>query len=138
MADKKLKDASLAEIVNEMLLRLGEDPQRDGLLKTPERVEKSLRWLTRGYELSVAAAVGNTSQAMMPSGPASTPCASMAARKFVATLPSVSTIFACSPSAPYTRAGPAMLIGPNPRVAASRSTSSATSGRPATWIATPL
>ena len=40
-------------LVREMLELLGENPDRDGLLKTPERVEKSLRWLTRGYELSV-------------------------------------------------------------------------------------
>ena len=59
MANKTLKDASLSEIVHEMLLRLGEDPARDGLLKTPERVDKSMRWLTRGYTLSVAEAVGD-------------------------------------------------------------------------------
>jgi GTP cyclohydrolase IA len=40
-------------LVREMLELLGENPDRNGLLKTPERVEKSLRWLTRGYELSV-------------------------------------------------------------------------------------
>jgi len=39
--------------VREQLAALGEDPDRDGLLRTPERVEKSMRWLTRGYELSV-------------------------------------------------------------------------------------
>ena len=59
MADKSLKQASLSEIVEEMLLRIGEDPQRAGLLKTPERVDKSLRWLTRGYQLSVEGAVGD-------------------------------------------------------------------------------
>ena len=59
MVNKSLKDASLGEIVEEMLLRLGEDPTRDGLLKTPERVDKSLRWLTRGYQLSVDQAVGD-------------------------------------------------------------------------------
>ena len=59
MANKTLKDASLAELVHETLLRLGEDPGRDGLLKTPERVDKSLRWLTRGYELSVEEAIGD-------------------------------------------------------------------------------
>jgi GTP cyclohydrolase IA len=42
-----------------MLGLLGEDPARDGLLRTPERVEKSLHWLTRGYELSVEDAVGS-------------------------------------------------------------------------------
>lgn len=56
--NKKLGDASLAELVREMLLRLGEDPERPGLLRTPERVEKSLRWLTRGHESSVPAVIG--------------------------------------------------------------------------------
>ncbi|HET9440669.1 MAG TPA: GTP cyclohydrolase I FolE [Longimicrobiales bacterium] len=59
MANKTLQDASLTEIMHEVLLRLGEDPERDGLLKTPERVDKSLRWLTRGYGLSVESAVGD-------------------------------------------------------------------------------
>jgi GTP cyclohydrolase I len=40
-------------LVREQLASLGEDPDRNGLLRTPERVEKSMRWLTRGYEMSV-------------------------------------------------------------------------------------
>ncbi len=44
-------------LVRRMLGQLGEDPERSGLLKTPERVEKSLRWLTRGYALSVHDAI---------------------------------------------------------------------------------
>jgi GTP cyclohydrolase I len=46
-------------LVRRMLGELGEDPARDGLLKTPERVEKSMRWLTRGYGLSVHDAIGD-------------------------------------------------------------------------------
>ncbi len=46
-------------LVSEMLRALGEDPARPGLLRTPERVEKSLTWLTRGYELSVGDVVGD-------------------------------------------------------------------------------
>ena len=46
-------------LVRRMLGELGENPQRNGLLKTPERVEKSMRWLTRGYRLSVQDAVGD-------------------------------------------------------------------------------
>jgi GTP cyclohydrolase I len=47
------------QMVAQMLRELGENPERDGLLKTPERVEKSLRWLTRGYELSVRDVIGD-------------------------------------------------------------------------------
>ncbi|HEX6749481.1 MAG TPA: GTP cyclohydrolase I FolE [Longimicrobium sp.] len=41
------------ELVRRQLLALGEDPDRDGLRRTPERVEKAMRWLTRGYDMSV-------------------------------------------------------------------------------------
>ena len=39
----------MEDLIRQMLVELGEDPEREGLLKTPERVEKSLRFLTRGY-----------------------------------------------------------------------------------------
>src|SRR5437588_12010178 len=44
-----LTSASFEDLVQEMLVRLGEDPQREGLKLTPERVRKSLQFLTRGY-----------------------------------------------------------------------------------------
>ena len=51
---KGLADVSTREIYRELLSRLGEDPSRDGLMKTPERVEKSMAFLTRGYAQNVA------------------------------------------------------------------------------------
>lgn len=57
--NRTLRDASLTEIVHEMLLRLGEDPERTGLQRTPERVEKSLGWLTRGYAMSARDVIGS-------------------------------------------------------------------------------
>jgi GTP cyclohydrolase I len=44
-----LTSASFEDLVQEMLVRLGEDPQREGLQLTPQRVRKSLQFLTRGY-----------------------------------------------------------------------------------------
>jgi len=46
-----LSSAEFEDLVREMLKRLGEDPGREGLRKTPERVAKSLAWLTRGYQM---------------------------------------------------------------------------------------
>jgi GTP cyclohydrolase IA len=45
--------------VREIISALGEDPDREGLLKTPERVEKSLRFLTQGYWMTVEEVVGD-------------------------------------------------------------------------------
>jgi GTP cyclohydrolase IA len=52
-------EGGMAALVAEQLRQLGEDPTRNGLLRTPERVEKSLRWLTRGYEMSVEDVIGS-------------------------------------------------------------------------------
>jgi GTP cyclohydrolase I len=45
-----LKDASTQDIYRELLARWGEDPNRDGLLATPGRVEKAMTYLTKGYQ----------------------------------------------------------------------------------------
>ena len=36
--------------MREMIVRLGEDPEREGLLRTPARVQKALQFLTKGYQ----------------------------------------------------------------------------------------
>jgi GTP cyclohydrolase I len=41
------------ELYRELLVRIGEDPTRDGLIDTPERMEKSMAFLTRGYTMNV-------------------------------------------------------------------------------------
>ena len=42
-----------------MLVELGEDPAREGLARTPERVDKALRFLTSGYEQDIDAVINN-------------------------------------------------------------------------------
>jgi len=44
-----LTSATFEDLVREMLVRLGENPEREGLLRTPERVQKAFGFLTRGY-----------------------------------------------------------------------------------------
>jgi GTP cyclohydrolase I len=45
-----ITSASFEELVREMIVRLGEDPQREGLERTPERVHRALVQLTKGYK----------------------------------------------------------------------------------------
>lgn len=40
----------MASAIRTILECIGEDPDRDGLLKTPERYAKALLWMTKGYE----------------------------------------------------------------------------------------
>ena len=47
--DKEPNEKKIAALVRSLLVELGEDPSRDGLVKTPMRVAKSLLYLTRGY-----------------------------------------------------------------------------------------
>ncbi|MDQ2924732.1 MAG: GTP cyclohydrolase I FolE, partial [Acidobacteriota bacterium] len=48
-----LSSASTREMYAELLRRMGEDPTRDGLLRTPERMEKSMAFLTQGYDQKI-------------------------------------------------------------------------------------
>src|SRR3989442_13895696 len=45
----------MQELIKQLLAELGEDPGREGLLDTPKRVEKALKFLTSGYAADVDA-----------------------------------------------------------------------------------
>ena len=53
------KPDRLESLVREMLVELGEDPNREGLLKTPKRVAQSLRYLTSGYQARAKTLIDN-------------------------------------------------------------------------------
>jgi GTP cyclohydrolase I len=46
-----LSKVSFEALVKEMLARIGEDPEREGLQETPRRVAEAMRWMTRGYRM---------------------------------------------------------------------------------------
>jgi GTP cyclohydrolase I len=49
----------MQDIIRQLLSDLGEDPAREGLLATPKRVEKALRFLTSGYQADVDAIIND-------------------------------------------------------------------------------
>jgi len=51
-------EEELETLVRRQLALLGEDPNREGLVRTPQRVARSLAWLTRGYAQTPQSAVG--------------------------------------------------------------------------------
>lgn len=52
-------EGAIAPLVKEMLAALGETPTRQGLQRTPERVEKALQFLTSGYQVDVEKLLNN-------------------------------------------------------------------------------
>ena len=54
-----LDTASTQELYREIIRRIGEDPARDGLKDTPKRMERSMEFLTRGYDQTVEAVLHN-------------------------------------------------------------------------------
>ena len=50
---KTINEKKIAALVREILIELGEDPGREGLKKTPERVAKAMSYLTQGYRQDI-------------------------------------------------------------------------------------
>src|ERR1700732_5241038 len=50
-------DETISSMMKKILSRIGEDPTREGLVRTPDRAEKALRFLTSGYQMDVQSIV---------------------------------------------------------------------------------
>ena len=53
----KRDEESISSLMNKILLKIGEDVDREGLVRTPDRAEKALRFLTSGYETNLQSIV---------------------------------------------------------------------------------
>jgi len=49
----KAAESSIAPLVEEIIGALGEDPKREGLVRTPDRVDKAMKFLTSGYRMDI-------------------------------------------------------------------------------------
>ena len=52
-------NAGMQDLIAQVLRQLGEDPEREGLRDTPKRVEKSLQFLTSGYQADIDEVINN-------------------------------------------------------------------------------
>src|SRR6187551_2683307 len=57
-ADESIQNDEFEDLVHRELELLGEDPSREGLVRTPSRVARSLKWMTQGYSSSAEEVVG--------------------------------------------------------------------------------
>ena len=49
----------MQDLIRQLLVELGEDPSREGLVRTPQRVEKALKFLTGGYDADLDSVLNN-------------------------------------------------------------------------------
>lgn len=54
-----MNEKRVEKLIRELLLEIGEDPEREGLLKTPSRVAKTFSFLTSGYRTDIEKVINN-------------------------------------------------------------------------------
>ena len=50
-------ESKIEMLINELLIEIGEDPNREGLVKTPERVAKAWKFLAKGYKQELSTVI---------------------------------------------------------------------------------
>ena len=53
MMVQKQEDETISSMMRKILAKIGEDPDREGLVRTPDRAEKALRYITSGYQMDI-------------------------------------------------------------------------------------
>jgi GTP cyclohydrolase IA len=56
---ERVVENDIRPLIRQLLTSLGEDPEREGLLRTPARVENALHYLTRGYQMNLEQLLNN-------------------------------------------------------------------------------
>lgn len=69
-AETAAREKKMASAVRTILECIGEDPDREGLLRTPDRYAQALMWMTRGYEERLAGVYHRLCSPLHPSFPA--------------------------------------------------------------------
>ncbi len=53
MSEQLKEETKIENLIHDLIVKLGENPEREGLLRTPKRVEASFRFLTKGYKQDI-------------------------------------------------------------------------------------
>ena len=59
MMPQQQDDETISSMMRKILEKIGEDPNREGLIRTPDRAEKALRYITSGYEVDINQIINN-------------------------------------------------------------------------------
>ena len=58
--------SKIEELIKELLIQIGEDPDREGILRTPKRVAKAWGFLAKGYNQNLDNIINNLVESSLP------------------------------------------------------------------------